>query len=162
MNNSGKRETRIITHRSVYRFGGQMTRTLLAAVPWINFLIILLLLMVVHGHLMIVPGMVFELPEAPLRGGSRVGLTALMIAVTRGSGDGEETLVFFDDDRYVIQDEAQVAVLKERLKSHMIRSTSRELLLMADKRIAHGDVLKFIHTARESGVLRVNVAEKPE
>ncbi len=148
-------------HRTVYRFGGQWARTLLAAVPWINALILVVLLLAVHGRMVIAPGMVFDLPRAPLREGSRPGLVALMISVARNTPGGEETLIFFDDDRYSMGDDEQIVLLAERLKSRMAQNGARELLLMADKRVPHGDVIFFVNVAREAGARRVNVAEKP-
>ena len=149
-------------HRTVYRFGGTGTRTLLAAVPWINAVILVVLLLAVHGKLAITPGMAFDLPRAPLREGGRPELTALMIEVSRDAPGGEETLIFFDDDRFSAQDEDQMAMLSERLKDRMAAWRGGELLLLADKRVPHGDVIRFVNLAREAGMTRVNVAEKPE
>lgn len=149
-------------HRSVYRFGGPWARSLLAAVPWINALVLIVLLLAVHGRLVISPGMVFDLPQAPLREGTHAKLTALMIQVARDTPGGDETLIFFDDDRYSVRDADQMAVLSERLKARVAAGGHRDLLLLADKRVPHGDVMRFVTAVRESGVQRVNVAEKPE
>ena len=149
-------------HRTVYRFGGVWARTLLAAVPWVNAVILVVLLLAVHGKLAITPGMAFDLPPAPLREGMRHDLTALMIEVSRDAPGGEETLIFFDDDRFSARDEDQMAMLSERLKDRMVARRGRELLLLADKRVPHGDVVRFVNLAREAGMTRVNVAEKPE
>ncbi|MDD4101129.1 MAG: hypothetical protein PHU80_00675 [Kiritimatiellae bacterium] len=148
-------------HRNVYRFGGQWARTLLASAPWINALILVCLLLFVHGRLVIAPGMMFDLPRAPLREGGRDGLTALMISVSRDMPGGDETLVFLDDDRFNLGDDSQVVLLAERIKGRISQSAARELLLMADKRVPHGDVVLFVNVAREAGAQRVNVSEKP-
>jgi len=137
-------------------------QALLAAVPWVNAVILVVLLMAVHGQLAVVPGIAFDLPRAPLREGTRSSLTALMIVVSGDTSGGEETLIFFDDDRYVSQDEEQMAMLSERLKNRVTLGRSRELLLLADKRVPHGDVVRFVNIAREAGMKQVNVAEKPE
>jgi biopolymer transport protein ExbD len=118
--------------------------------------------MAVHGQLTVTPGVAFDLPRAPLREGARSSLTALMIVVSRDTSGGEETLIFFDDDRYVSQDEEQMAMLSERLRNRMALGRSRELLLLADKRVPHGDVVRFVNVAREAGMRQINVAEKPE
>jgi len=149
-------------HRNIYRFGGSWTRSVLVSIPWINAVVLVVMLLSVHGQMVISPGVVFDLPRAPLREGLHQGLTALMIAVARDTPGGEETLIFFDDDRYSTQDEEQLARLSERLKSRVALDGRRELLLLADKRVPHGDVVRFVNAAREAGVLRVNVAEKPE
>ncbi len=149
-------------HRSIYRFGSGWQKTLLAAVPWLNIIILLMLLILVHGKLTITPGMIFSLPSAPFREGSQTSLTALMMIVGRDLPGGEETLVFFDDDRYSLAEEEHVEMLLERLKSRLTADSHHDLLLLADKRVSHGAVMRFINVAREAGVKKVNVAEKPE
>ena len=150
-------------HRNVYRFGGVWAKTLLASAPWINALVLAVLLWAVRGQFLIAPGVVFDLPRAPLREGAlRPDLTVLMIVVSRDIPGGEETLIFFDDDRYSALDDDQVAMFSERLKNHTALGRNHDLLLLADKRVPHGDVVRFMNVAREAGVLRVNVAEKPE
>ena len=149
-------------HRNVYRFGGVWSQALLASVPWVNLLVIVVLLLAVNQRMVVSPGVVFVLPRAALREGAHAGLTALMIAVARDAPGGDETLIFFDDDRYLTQDADQMALLSERVKSRVTLSASRDLLLLADKRVPHGDVMRFVNVLREAGVQRVNVAEKPE
>jgi biopolymer transport protein ExbD len=149
-------------HRSVYRFGGALTQAVLAAVPWLDAIIVVVLLLAVNQRIVISPGVIFDLPKGAFSEGAHAGLTALMISVARDSPGGEETLVFFDDDRYSIQDVDQMSVLAERVRNRASLGARSELLLLADKRVPHGDVMRFVNLARESGVQRVNVAEKPE
>ena len=149
-------------HRTVYRFGGAWAYALLSMVPWITCLIIVFLVMMVNRRTVISPGVVFDLPRAPFREGMYAGLTALMITVARDTPGGDETLIFFDDDRYSTQDADQMSMLTERVKSRVALGARNELLLLADKRVPHGDVVRFVNAVREAGVQRVNVAEKPE
>ena len=149
-------------HRTVYRFGGVWAQALLSLVPWIDCVVLAVLLLAVTRRTVISPGVVFDLPRATFREGMYVGLTALMITVARDTPGGEETLIFFDDDRYSTRDQEQMSVLAERVKSRVALGARNELLLLADKRVPHGDVVRFVNAVREAGVQRVNVAEKPE
>lgn len=149
-------------HRSIYRFGGVWARTLLAAVPWLNVLTIVVLLLFVHGRATVSPGTIFDLPAATLHEGINSSLTAMMIAVTRDVAGGDETLVFFDDERFSLRDPEQVALLADRLKERSALNSRRELLLLADRRVPHGDVMTFVNQARSAGIAKVCVAEKPE
>ncbi len=149
-------------HRSIYRFGGVWAQALLASVPWIDALIVVVLLLAVNQRMVVSPGVLFDLPRAQLREGMHAGLTALMISVARDLPGADETLVFFDDDRYLTQDAEQMSVLSERVKSRVALGVRRDMLLLADKRVPHGDVVRFVNAVREAGVQRVNVAEKPE
>jgi len=135
---------------------------MLVSIPWINALVIVVVLLAVNQRMVVSPGVVFDLPRGELREGTHVGLTALMISVARDVPGGDETLIFFDDDRYSAQDADQMAVLSERVKSRVALGARRELLLLADKRVPHGDVMRFVNAMRAAGVPRVNVAEKPE
>jgi len=149
-------------HRSIFRFGGPWAQAIVLAIPWVNALVIIVLLFAVNQRMVVSPGVVFDLPKTELREGTHVGLTALMISVARDAPGGEETLIFFDDDRYSAQDAEQMAVLSERVKSRVVLNARKELLLLADKRVPHGDVMRFVSAMRKAGVPRVNVAEKPE
>jgi biopolymer transport protein ExbD len=149
-------------HRTVYRFGGAWAHALLSMVPWANGVIIVVMVLMVNHRMVISPGVVFDLPRATFREGMYVGLTALMITVARDTPGGEETLIFFDDDRYSTQDAEQMAALTERVQSRVALVARKELLLLADKRVPHGDVVRFVNAVRQAGVQRVSVAEKPE
>ncbi len=149
-------------HRSIYRFGGPFAQALLASVPWFNAVVLVVLLLAVNRRMVVSPGVMFDLPRAPLREGMHAGLTALMISVARDTPGGDETLIFFDDDRFSAQDPEQMTMLCERIRNRVALGVRRELLLLADKRVRHGDVMLFVNAVREAGVQRVNVAEKPE
>lgn len=150
-------------HRNIYRFGGPWTQALSIAVPWINAIILVLLLVMVHRKIAVTPGVMFDLPQAPLREGSHATMTAMMIPVgSENRPGGQDTLIFFDDDRFLTSDAQQWEALSDRLRE--IAGHNQQdgtLLLLADKRVPHGDVMNFVNLARESGVKRVNVGLKP-
>lgn len=149
--------------RSIHaRFGRSWFQNITSGIPWIDAVIIIMLLLVVNNRLTIVPGMIFELPSAPLRGGTHSGLTAVMIPVVQDVSAGSETLIFFDDERFSMKDEDLSERLTSKVRERIQASSSHDLLLLADKKIPHGDVIRFVNIVREAGVNRVNVGEKPE
>lgn len=150
-------------HRSVHtRFDNRWFQGFSGGIPWIDAIIIIVLLLSVNKQLTIVPGMVFELPAAPLRGGTHSALTAVMVPVVQDLSSGSETLVFFDDERFSMNDEELLLRLATKVRNRIQASSNHDLLLLADKKIPHGDVIRFVNIVREAGVSRVNVAEKPE
>ena len=149
-------------NRTVYRFGGVWMRMLSTAAPWLSAVILVAVLFVAHDRAALTPGVVFDLPTAPFLEGSREGLTVLMFSVLRETHAGEETLVFFDDERYLLQDEEQAARLADRVSESIGPGRHQEVLLLADRRVPHGDVMSFVNMARAAGATRINVAEKPE
>ena len=147
-------------HRNIYHFGGSWARVLLAPVPWIGVLFVFLLLLFAHRRLSIAPGVPFDLPAGQTLAGGQSPRAELMIPVANDAPGGEETLVFFDDDRFSLLDPEQVDALSERLRA--AGKTGGGLLLMADKRIPHGDVMRFVALARASGISKIDVGTKPE
>ena len=73
-----------------------------------------------------------------------------------------ETLVFVGDDRYTIDTAGRREKLAERISQRVALEPRREILLLADRRIPHGDIMTVVNLARDAGVSRVNVSVKPE
>jgi len=139
------------------------TLPLFSATPWLSTVLILGALHVAHDRMAVTPGVMFDLPPAPLTEGTHAGAaTVLMFSVSRETLTGEETLVFFDDERYRIQDDEQFKRLSDRLGERSGIERYQEMLLLADKSVPHGDVMKFVNMARKAGVRHVTVAQKPE
>ena len=86
-----------------------------------------------------------------------------MMSVLPSANMGEKggTLVFFDDDSYVLEEPQRVARLREQLFAHAQRKGSgrANLLVLADRRVAAGELMKLVGIARESGIGHVQIAE---
>ena len=146
--------------RARFRTRSRLANGFLQAVPWINFAVVLALFLALSGRLTLHPGVVFELPRASFREGLQRGLTLVMLRAQRPQG--AETLVFFDDVRYQIGVPEQGAQLRDELARAAARPDGRQLLLLADRRVPHGDVMALVNLARSAGIQRVNAALKPE
>ena len=154
----GKWRSETLRHR--YTRGGWGGRALFAAAPWLNLVLLVVLLVEVNKQILVQPGVVFDLPRAPFREGMRYGLSAVMIPVARTNG--QETLVFFDDEPFALGVTNRQEQLAVRIRERVALEPRREILLLADRRIPHGDVMTVVNLAREAGVSRVNVATKPD
>jgi biopolymer transport protein ExbD len=148
------------TLRNRFTRGGWGGRALCAAAPWVNLVLLVVLLLVVGDRILLRPGVVFDLPRTPFREGMRYGLTAVMIPVARTNG--QETLVFFDDEPFDLGVAPRQEQLAARIHNRVALEPRREFLLLADRRIPHGDVMTVVNLAREAGVSRVNVSTKPD
>ena len=83
-------------HRNIYRFGGAWPQVLLWAVPWINVVVLTVLLVLVHGKTTATAGLLFDLPHSPIREGAAASLIAMLIPVAGENEAGApDTLVFF-------------------------------------------------------------------
>ncbi len=143
----------------IWRHGCAWTKPLFAAVPWITLTILLALFAFIGDRLPQVPGLMCELPQPVAGQAQATGLAALVLPA---ASTGDETLVFFDDARYSLSDEASVSTLKERLGARSQAEPSSTFLLLADRRVPAGDIIRLVGIARESGLLRVQIAERRE
>ena len=96
----------------IWRHGCAWTKPLFAAVPWVTLAILLALFAFIGDRLPQVPGLVCDLPARVAGQAEATGLAALVLPA---SGAGDETLVFFDDARYSLSDDASREALRERL-----------------------------------------------
>lgn len=141
------------TH-GIWRHGAPCLKPLVAAAPWLTLALLLVLLWIVGGTLVAVKGVVVDLPEDGLSDGETTGPVALVLPVKH------ETLVFFDDSRYLLGDGASAAAFVEHLAESSAKAGGQTLLAFADKRVSCGDLMRFAALARQGGVKRVLFAEK--
>ena len=138
----------------IWRHGAGWLRPFSAAVPWITVLLLLLMLHFASNTLTSAKGTLFDLPDAGLAEGEATGLVAL--AIPRA----HETLVFFDDSRYVLDDAASMRAFGEHLSERVSRSESKTLLVLADRRIRGGDLMDLAAVAKKGGAAKILFAQK--
>lgn len=143
----------------IWRHGCAWTKPLFAAVPWVTLAILLALFSFIGDRLPQVPGLVCDLPARVAGQAEATGLAALVLPA---AGAGDETLVFFDDARYSLSDKMSVDVLRDRLSLRAGAEPSRTFLLLADRRVPAGDIMRLVDLARGSGLTRVQIAERRE
>ena len=138
----------------IWRCGAGWIRPFAAAVPWLTVLTLLLMLYFVSGTLTAAKGTLFDLPSAGLSEGEATGLVALAMP------HAHETLVFFDDSRYVLDDAASARALGEHIAERVARSETKTLLVLADRRLPGGDLMDLASIAKKGGVSKVLFAQK--
>ena len=138
----------------VWRHGAKWMQPFAAAVPWLTVILLLMMMFLVGGTFTSAKGVLFDLPEGTLADGEATGLVALIMPTEH------ETLVFFDDSRYLLGDTASTAALSAHLAESVRRSGDRTLLTLADRRVAGGELMRFAAIARRGGVEKVLFAEK--
>lgn len=138
----------------IWRHGPAWLRPAAAAVPYLTVGLLLLTLHVVSGTLAATEGVLFDLPDAAPTDAVDESPVALLMATPR------ETLVFFDDTRYLTGDAASMRALGEQLASRFAQSPRKTLLVLADRRVASGELMRFAACAKANGVARVLFAEK--
>ena len=90
----------------IWRHGCAWAKPFTAAAPWISLALLMATFALADGRLTSSPGTVFDLPAPAAREGTEPGLAAIMMPVAREGAAGRETIVFFDDARYSLDDDA--------------------------------------------------------
>ena len=141
--------------QGLWRTGPVWLRPFLAAVPWITMLLLVLMFHVVGGTLTSSEGVLFDLPDSSgLEEGEPASLVALVMPMPH------ETLVFFDDARYTMGDDASAGAFGDHLSDRAAKTDRKSLLILADRRVAMGEIMKISGIAKRSGVSRILFAEK--
>ncbi len=141
--------------QGIWRHGPAWTRPLVSAAPWVTLLLLLLMLYMVSGTFVTERGVLFDLPDSSgLDEGESASLVALVMPMPH------ETLVFFDDARYTMGDDSSAAAFGAHLEDRVAKSNRKTLLVLADRRVATGELMKIAALARRSGVGSVLFAEK--
>jgi len=146
----------------VWAHGAAWARPLCAAAPWISLALLAALFGMAGREVTIARGTVFDLPASAAADADAPGLTAFVLPVPRSAGGGEETLVFFDDARFATADPVSAANLQRRLQARASDARNANLLLLADRRVPAGDLMKLMALARTAGLRHVQVAERRE
>lgn len=141
----------------VWRYGPPCMRPLVALAPWLTVALLLLLFHLVGATLVAGKGVLFDLPDSALAAdGETTGPVALILPVAH------DTLVFFDDSRYLLGNAASTDALLQHLSEAAAQPNKRTMLVLADRRVPTGDVMRFADLARAGGVKRVLFAEKKQ
>ena len=129
-------------------------RPLSVAVPWATVGLLFAMIVMIGGVLTSAEGVLFDLPEKGVGDVAETSAAALVLPTAQG------TVVFFDDTRYVLGDEGQMAKFGIQLKDRVSLSDAPTLLVLADRRVKTGELMKVAAVARQSQVRRILFAEK--
>ena len=140
----------------IWRYGAGWSRPIAAAVPYLIVLILILMLHLVSGTFASAQGVLFDLPAGDAPDAAASGLVALVMPVQN------ETMVVFDDTRYLLDDEVSMRSFTEDLSDNAERRAGKPLLLLTDRRISTGQLMEVVSAAKRGGVGKVLLAGKPE
>ena len=138
----------------VWRYGAGWIRPVAAAVPYLTILLLLLMMHMVGGTLTAYKGVLFDLPDGTLSEGDDSGLVALVMPVQR------ETMVIFDDARYLLGDAASMRTFSENLAEGAGRNSGKSLLILSDRRVSTGHLMEVVSAAKRGGVGKILLAGK--
>ena len=138
----------------IWRKGSSWLRPLATAAPFITVLLLVVLFYLVGGAITTAKGILFDLPDGAGDDGASTSLVALVMPVRH------DTMVFFDDSRYLLGDAISVRALGLHLAERNGRGGAKTLLILADRRVAGGELMELATVARRSGVARLLFATR--
>ena len=140
----------------IWRYGAGWSRPIAAAIPYLTVCLLLIMMHMVAGTMTSYRGVLFELPDGVPSDGEASELVALVMPVQH------ETMIVFDDARYLLGDAASMRSFAEDLSGGAERRAGKTLLILADKRVSTGHLMEIVSAAKRSGVGKVLLAGKRE
>ena len=129
--------------------------------PWLDLVLLFCFFILIRTDLVIQPGVVVQLPQAPLQGGASLQLAAVVLSLETQNPGVRDEIVVFKDQSYRLDHEAQFQSLREALAEEVIGHGATSLLLEADSRVQHGTLVQLYALARQVGLRAVNLAAHP-
>lgn len=148
--------------RTRFRPRSRVAHGLVSAAPWINLGLLVWMWTLLESRLILQPGLIVEMPTGPFVSGTPIAGPTLVILSVRGlEGGPRQDVVFFDDERYVLRQSAQMDKLRRALRTFARRDPQAALVIQADRRVSHETVTTVMNLAVESGWKRINLALQP-
>ena len=140
----------------IWRYGAGWSRPIAAAIPYLTVCLLLIMMHMVGGTMTSCRGVLFDLPDGALSDGEASELVALVMPVQH------ETMIVFEDARYLLGDAASMRSFGEDLSGGVERRTGKSLLILADRRVSTGHLMEVVSAAKRSGIGKVLLAGKRE
>jgi biopolymer transport protein ExbD len=146
--------------RTRYFPKSRLGQGLISMGPWLNLVLLIVFLLLLDSRTAIQPGIVIDLPRAPFGGGARPDLVAVIFAIDSGHPGKRDEIIFFDDMRFPVRDEAEMTKLRHHLVQEFMGRPGSCLTVQADADVRYGTVMQLCNMAREIGVPQVNMATR--
>lgn len=137
---------RLFHLRPVFRSRYAMAASLLEVAPWVDVVMLFILMLITATATLKKPGLMVDLPVAAATSGARYDAHVLTVP--------REDVFFFADQR------VGRMVLEDRLREVAAREPGAELIIEADRTIAHGVVTELYNLAAAAGWSRIVLATR--
>jgi biopolymer transport protein ExbD len=133
---------------------------LLSLSPWIDIVFIVIYYALLHGNFVMQPGVVINLPEEPITGGSEPGITVVVLSIETEKPGVRQDLVLFDDGVYRADDASKMKALKVAIARETEKHPGSPLILQADRGATHGTITRICSIAKDLNIRKVNLATR--
>ena len=126
----------------------QMSKGLVDPAPLVNVVLLLLLFFVLNSPFVMQSGFGVSLPSSNTS--TIRTFQSLVVTVTR------DNLFFFNNQPTTIEK------LEQSLREAVQQGRGRELIIKADRQVAHGTVTQIMSVALKAGITMVNIAARSD
>jgi biopolymer transport protein ExbD len=148
--------------RTRYSPKSRIGHGLISVAPWVNIVLLMIFMLMLDRKFVLQPGYVVDLPRGPFRAGTRSELAVIVRSVSQASSGARKELVYFNDQRFLVNDAEQMKNLQNALARCPIESKVAGLVVFADTHVNVDTLVKVFNMAMEVGIRKVNVASKAE
>ncbi len=147
--------------RTRYAPKSRLGHGMISIAPWLDFVLLLLLFGLLNSNVVLQPGVVVSLPDAPFSQGTGTEMVAVVLSVTDTEIGHSGAIVFFDDERFMLGKGAQMSAFAQALSRRLRDHPGAPLVLQADKAIPQGSIMELVDIASGVGVKKINLAVRP-
>ena len=130
--------------------------------PWVSVTLLVVFYLGLSQSFVLQPGIRVELPTAPFTDGTRHGHDIVVLAPEPQAGKAREELVFFDDQRFMVREAAQMDALRAALARATHERPALPVVIEADAAVRHGTTVRLFNMAQEAGSREVHLATRPQ
>ncbi len=145
-----------------YQPANSIGNTLATTAPWVSVTLLVVFYLGLSQSFVLQPGISVELPQAPFNDGTRHGHDLVVLAPEPPAGKAREELVFFDDQRFMVRDAAQMDALRAALARATRDRPAMPVVIEADAAVRHGTMVRLFNMAQEAGSREVHLATRPQ
>ncbi len=153
--------SRLVGLRTKYFPKNRIGHGLVSAAPWLDVIFLVICFVMLESSFVLQQGVVIDLPVSSFKS----ALSSDMILVVRsadGGGSGIKEIIFFDDERFLVENENRMRELNASFVEHVTRRKESAMLIYADRGVKQGTLVNIFNMVRDAGVVRVNIASRPE
>jgi biopolymer transport protein ExbD len=153
--------SRLVGLRTKYFPKNRIGHSLVSAAPWLDVIFLVICFVMLESSFVLQQGVVINLPTSSFVS----TVSSDMILVVRSVDGGEsgiKEIIFFDDERFLVDNENRMIDLKASFVEHVVRHKESAMLIYADRGVKQGTLVNIFNMVRDAGVVRVNIASRPE
>ena len=144
-----------------YQPQNRLNKGLVGTAPWMSVTLLIAMYLYFLAPNVLQPGVAVQLPEAPFSDGRHYGHNIAVLSLPVAGRTDREEIFFFDDQRYLGRDPAELNALRFALMTAWTQKPNLPLVIEADRTVRHDTIVTLFDMAAEAGFREVNLATRP-